>query len=75
MANWPTELLQAIALVRSLREEGISILMVEHVLEAVRSLCDHCFVMSAGQRIAQGIPQAALSDPEVIRAYLGDDHA
>ena len=71
----PTELLQAIALVRSLREEGISILMVEHVLEAVRSLCDHCFVMSAGQRIAHGTPQAALADPEVIRAYLGDEHA
>lgn len=71
----PTELLQAIDLVRSLREEGISILMVEHVLEAVRSLCDHCFVMSAGQGIAHGTPQAALADPEVVRAYLGDEHA
>lgn len=71
----PTELLQAIELVRSLKEEGISILMVEHVLEAVRSLCDHCVVMNAGQKIAAGSPTTVLSNPEVIRAYLGEDHA
>lgn len=71
----PTELLQAIELVRSLKDEGVSILMVEHVLEAVRSLCDHCVVMNAGQRIAVGTPHTVLKDPEVVRAYLGDDHA
>lgn len=71
----PTELLQAIELVRSLKLEGVSILMVEHVLEAVRSLCDHCVVMNAGQRIAKGPAASVLSDPEVVRAYLGDDHA
>lgn len=71
----PTELLQAIELVRSLKDEGVSILMVEHVLEAVRSLCDHCVVMNAGQRIAVGSPHTVLKDPEVVRAYLGYDHA
>ena len=71
----PTELLQAIELVRSLKHDGVSILMVEHVLEAVRSLCDHCVVMNAGQRIAQGTAAAVLIDPEVVRAYLGDEHA
>lgn len=71
----PTELLQAIELVRSLKDDGVSILMVEHVLEAVRSLCDHCVVMNAGQRIAVGSPLSVLKDPEVVRAYLGDDHA
>ena len=71
----PTELLQAIELVRSLKHDGVSILMVEHVLEAVRSLCDHCVVMNAGQRIATGPAAAVLADPEVVRAYLGDDHA
>ncbi|RYF77387.1 MAG: ABC transporter ATP-binding protein [Comamonadaceae bacterium] len=71
----PTELLQAIELVRSLKDEGVSILMVEHVLEAVRSLCDHCVVMNAGQRIAVGAASAVLQDPEVVRAYLGDEHA
>ena len=71
----PTELQQAIRLVRSLKDEGVSILMVEHVLEAVRSLCDHCVVMNAGQRIAAGSAASVLADPEVVRAYLGDDHA
>ncbi len=71
----PTELLQAIELVRSLKNDGVSILMVEHVLEAVRSLCDHCVVMNAGQRIASGTASAVLADPEVVRAYLGDDDA
>ncbi|KQP12351.1 ABC transporter ATP-binding protein [Pseudorhodoferax sp. Leaf265] len=71
----PTELQLAIGLVRSLKDEGVSILMVEHVLEAVRSLCDHCVVMNAGRRIAAGTAAAVLADPEVVRAYLGDEHA
>ena len=71
----PTELLQAIELVRSLKHEGVSILMVEHVLEAVRSLCDYCVVMNAGQRIARGTAASVLADPEVVRAYLGDEDA
>jgi branched-chain amino acid transport system ATP-binding protein len=71
----PTELRQAIELVRSLKHDGVSILMVEHVLEAVRSLCDHCVVMNAGQRISVGPAASVLADPEVVRAYLGADHA
>src|SRR5690625_4317947 len=71
----PTELREAIVLVDSLKEDDISILMVEHVLEAVRSLCDHCVVMNAGAPISYGTPSEVLNDPEVIRAYLGDDDA
>jgi branched-chain amino acid transport system ATP-binding protein len=71
----PTELLAGIELVRSLKRDGISILMVEHVLEAVRSLCDHCVVMNAGQAIAHGTAVEVLANPEVVRAYLGDDDA
>ncbi|MCW0233996.1 MAG: ABC transporter ATP-binding protein [Ferrovibrio sp.] len=71
----PTELLQGIELVRSLRGDGIAILMVEHVMDAIRSLCDRCVVMNAGRRIAEGTPSAVLADPEVIRAYLGDEDA
>lgn len=71
----PTELREAINLVASLRRDGIAILMVEHVMDAIRSLCDRCVVMNAGRRIALGSPGTVLSDPEVVRAYLGDDNA
>ncbi|MBV6637449.1 MAG: ABC transporter ATP-binding protein [Mameliella sp.] len=69
----PTELEEGIALIRRLRDEGRTIILVEHVMDAIRSLCDRCVVMSSGTRIAEGTPEEVLSDPEVIRAYLGDD--
>ncbi|WP_119419057.1 ABC transporter ATP-binding protein [Desertibaculum subflavum] len=71
----PTELRQGIELVAALRAQGMAILMVEHVMDAIRSLCDRCVVMNAGRVIAQGTVEAALADPEVVRAYLGDDDA
>lgn len=67
----PSELQVGIALIRSLKEEGLSILMVEHVMEAIRSLCSRCVVMSSGRRIADGATDAVLNDPAVIEAYLG----
>lgn len=71
----PSELQQGIALVRSLRGEGMTVLLVEHVMDAIRSLCDRCVVMNAGRKIAEGLPNTVLADAEVIRAYLRDDDA
>jgi branched-chain amino acid transport system permease protein len=71
----PTELAEGIALVRSLRDAGPGIVVVEHVMHAIRSLCDRCVVMSAGRRIAEGPPAAVLAEREVVRAYLGDADA
>lgn len=71
----PTELEEGIALIRSLREDGRTIVLVEHVMDAIRSLCDTCVVMATGTKIAEGTPEAVLSDRDVIRAYLGDDDA
>jgi branched-chain amino acid transport system ATP-binding protein len=45
--------------------------MVEHVMDAIRSLCDRVVVMSSGAKIAEGSASDVLSDPAVIRAYLG----
>jgi branched-chain amino acid transport system ATP-binding protein len=71
----PSELIEGIKLLRSLREDGITMVMVEHVMDAIRALCDRCVIMNAGTRIADAPPAAALADPEVVRAYLGDDDA
>ena len=71
----PSELQVGIALVKMLREEGLTIVIVEHVMDAIRSLCDRCVVMNAGRKIAEGPPAAVLADHDVIRAYLGDADA
>jgi branched-chain amino acid transport system ATP-binding protein len=71
----PTEMQVGIGLIHSLREEGRTVVLVEHVMDAIRSLCDRCLVMNGGVKIAEGTPQDTLSDMEVVRAYLGEDHA
>lgn len=70
-----TELRQGIALIRSLQDSGITIILVEHVMDAIRSLCGRCIVMNAGKKIADGPPESALADREVVRAYLGEADA
>jgi ABC-type branched-subunit amino acid transport system ATPase component len=71
----PTELQTQITLIAELRREGRTIIIVEHVMDAIRSLCDRCVVMNSGVKIAEGTPREVLSDREVIRAYLGDSGA
>jgi ABC-type branched-subunit amino acid transport system ATPase component len=71
----PTELRIGIDLIRRIRGEGITIVMIEHVMEAIRALCDSVVVMNAGEKIAEGTAEAVLSDPGVIDAYLGVDDA
>ena len=69
----PTELQVGIALIRQIRQDGVTIVMIEHVMEAIRALCDTCVVMNAGEKIAEGTPDAVLSNRQVMQAYLGTD--
>jgi branched-chain amino acid transport system ATP-binding protein len=71
----PTELQTGIDLIRLIRSDGVTIVMIEHVMEAIRALCDRVVVMNAGERIAEGTPDSVLSDAGVMRAYLGADDA
>ena len=71
----PTELRTGIALIEQIRTDNRTIVIVEHVMDAIRSLCDRCVVMNSGMKIAEGTPRSVLADAEVIRAYLGDADA
>lgn len=68
----PTELGEAIALVRALSGRGMTIIMVEHIMDAVRALCPRSIVMNAGTLIADGPTATVLSDRHVVAAYLGE---
>ena len=71
----PGELEGGMSVVWSLAAQGLAIILVEHVMTAVRALCSRVVVMNAGLKIAEGPPDDVLRNAEVIRAYLGDDDA
>jgi branched-chain amino acid transport system ATP-binding protein len=72
----PTEAREMVLLIRRIRDERkISILMTEHVMAAVMSLCEHVAVLEAGKLIASGSPQEVVRNPAVVEAYLGKKHA
>ena len=67
----PSEILEIIAIIRKIRDSGVTVLLIEHVMHAVMSLSDHIYVLSYGKIIAEGSPQQVVSNQAVIEAYLG----
>jgi len=66
------ELQEMIALIRKVRANGVTVLVVEHVMEAVMELSDRVIVLNTGRKIVEGPPKEVVANPEVIRAYLGE---
>jgi branched-chain amino acid transport system ATP-binding protein len=67
----PTEIREIVPVIRKLCDRGITIVMIEHVMQAVMSLSEHIFVLAEGRIIAEGAPAAVAADRGVIEAYLG----
>jgi len=69
-----TEIAEAIRLIAGLRDRGLTVVVVEHVMRAVMSLSDRILVLDQGMKIAEGAPREISSDPRVIQAYLGAEY-
>ena len=67
----PSEIRDMVPVILAIRDRGVTIVMIEHVMQAVMSLAGHVFVLSEGRIIAEGSPQAIAGDPRVVEAYLG----
>ena len=70
----PHELEEAIALIKKIRDSGITIIIVEHIMKVIMTISDHIVAINHGMVIAKGSPTEVVSNPEVIKAYFGEDY-
>jgi branched-chain amino acid transport system ATP-binding protein len=67
----PAEIAELVTLIRAIRDDGVTLLLTEHVMQAVMDLAEQVYVLANGRVIAEGTPAAIVADPAVIEAYLG----
>jgi branched-chain amino acid transport system ATP-binding protein len=70
----PSEIGTMVETIREIREQGVTIIMIEHVMHALMNVSDRILVLDYGQQIAEGTPQEIANNEQVIEAYLGDPH-
>jgi branched-chain amino acid transport system ATP-binding protein len=70
----PAEVDDMVSTIKGLRDQGITIFVIEHIMRAIMALSDRIVVIQFGRKIAEGSPQAVASDENVIKAYLGDEY-
>jgi branched-chain amino acid transport system ATP-binding protein len=71
----PAEIVAAMSLVRSIRDAGVTVLMIEHHVHAVAGVTDRLLVLNFGEKIAEGPPREVLAEPDVVAAYVGVEEA
>lgn len=70
----PTELIEAMELIRKIRDRGTTVIVVEHVMRVIMGTCDRIAVLHYGQKIAEGTPDEIAKDEKVAEAYLGEKY-
>ena len=70
----PAEVDEMVQIIKNLRDQGITIFVIEHIMRAIMALSDRIVVIHFGKKIAEGSPQAVAADENVIKAYLGDEY-
>jgi branched-chain amino acid transport system ATP-binding protein len=70
----PKEVDEMVAVIRDLRESGITVFVIEHIMRAIMALSDRIVVIHYGRKISEGTPKEVASDEKVIKAYLGEDY-